>query len=117
MTDSIARPTISLEVARHTLGFLGDPNYGLDGGFFFNQLMRLIDAGDEVNREKLRNEFPQEVHALLSARRLGVEFLRAIVKADLDSRDRGLDFAELADVPGFEGTGAALDRLGVKAAS
>ncbi|MBN9176078.1 MAG: hypothetical protein J0I43_01730 [Microbacterium sp.] len=116
MTDSIARPTISLEVARHTLGFLGDPNYGLDGGFFFNQLMRLIDAGDAVNREKLRNEFPQEVHALLSARRLGVEFLRAIVKADLDGRERGLDFAAV-DVPGFEGTVDALGELGVKVAT
>ncbi len=88
-----ARPVITLEVARHVLAFLGDTNYGLDGGFFFNQLMRLIDAGDAVNREKLRQVFPVEVHALLSARRLGVEFLRAIVKADLDARERGLDFS------------------------
>lgn len=118
MTDSIARPTISLETAQRVLWAFGDTNLGVEPGGFFSALHVAIQRADTENRARLAAAFPEDVAAVeaVKIQPWGLDWLRGIVKADLDARDRGLDFAGIrADVPGFEGTNAALDALGAKA--
>ena len=120
MTDSIARPTISLETAQRVLWAFGDTNLGVEPGGFFSALHVAIQRADTENRARLAVAFPEDVAAVdaVKMQAWGLDWLRGIVKSDLDNRDRGLDFAGIrADVPGFEGTTAALDALGVKVAT
>lgn len=118
MTDSIVRPTISLEAAQRVLWAFGDTNLGVEPGGFFSALHVAIQRADLENRARLAAGFPEDVAAVEAVKNQpwGLDWLRGIVKADLDGRDRGLDFTA-ADLPGFEGTVDALGDLGVKVAT
>lgn len=118
MTDSIARPTISLEAAQRVLWAFGDTNLGVEPGGFFSALHVAIQRADLGNRARLAVAFPEDVAAVAAVKEKpwGLDWLRGIVKADLDGRERGLDFAD-TDLPGFEGTVDALGALGVKVAT
>lgn len=118
MTDSIARPTISLEAAQRVLWAFGDTNLGVEPGGFFSALHVAIQRADLGNRARLAVAFPEDVAAVAAVKEKpwGLDWLRGIVKADLDGRERGLDFAD-TDLPGFEGTVDALGDLGVKVAT
>ena len=111
MTDSIDRPTISLEAAQRVLWAFGDTNLGVEPGGFFSALHVAIQRADTVNRSRLAVAFPEDVAAVTAVKTepWGLDWLRGIVKADLDARDHGLDFG---DIPGFEGTRGALEALG-----
>ncbi len=100
MTDSIVRPTISLEVAQHVLWHFGDTNLGIEPGSFRARLMVAASAADLENFARLQIGFPELMAAFDAVKRepWGLDWLRGIVKADLDGRDRGLDFAQLAAV-------------------
>jgi hypothetical protein len=91
---TIEKPTVTLDVARHVLHYFGDTNLGRTGGEFFDRLLATFAAVDRENRERLRSVYPVEMHAwetvLFEA--WGMDWLRAIVKADLDDAERGIDF-------------------------
>ena len=118
MTDSIDRPTISHETAQRVLWAIGDTNLGVEPGGFFSALRVAIQRADLENRARLAVAFPEDVAAVAAVKEKpwGLDWLRGIVKADLDGRERGLDFTA-ADLPGFEGTVDALGDLGVKVAT
>lgn len=90
-----ARPVITLEVARQVLYHFGDSNLGQQPGHFVQRLLMLVSAADAENFEKLRAGWPEYVAAFEAVARKpwGLDWLRGIVKADLDARERGLDFS------------------------
>lgn len=101
MTDTIDRPVITLEVARQVLWHFGDTNLGVEpGGFWQAQLIAMTRA-DLSNLARLRVAFPEHVAAVTAVKNepWGLDWLRSIVKADLDGRERGLDFAAADAAP------------------
>lgn len=101
MTDNIDRPVISLEVAQHVLWHFGDTNLGVEpGGFWAAQFVAMTRA-DLSNLARLRVAFPEHVAAVTAVKNepWGLDWLRNIVKADLDGRERGLDFAAADAAP------------------
>jgi hypothetical protein len=92
---TIQRPTISLGVAQAVLWHFGDTNLGVEpGGFWTAQLVAMTRA-DLTNRAQLALAFPEHVAAVAAVKDepWGLDWLRGIAKADLDNRERGLDFA------------------------
>lgn len=94
MNTVMDRPVISLEVARHVLFHFGDTGLGVQPGHFVSRLLVLASSADTENLEKLRAGWPEYVAAFeaVSRKPWGLDWLRGIVKADLDKRDLGLDF-------------------------
>lgn len=90
----MSRPVISLEVAQRVLYHFGDTNLGVEAGGFFSALLVAISRADLLNRARLAEAFPEDVAAVAAVKDQpwGLDWLRGIVKADLDARDRGLDF-------------------------
>ncbi|WP_336642288.1 hypothetical protein [Microbacterium sp. MMO-56] len=95
MTDSIARPAITLEVAQHVLWHFGDTRLGLEPGDFWKAQLVAMTRADLQNRALLALAFPQHVAAVdaVKMQPWGLDWLRGIVKADLDGRERGFDFS------------------------
>lgn len=93
MSGVVDRPVISLEVARHVLAHFGDTGLGVQPGHFVARLLVLASAADPENSEKLRAGWPEYIAAFeaVSRKPWGLDWLRGIVKADLDARDHGLD--------------------------
>lgn len=103
MTDNIDRPVITLEVAQQVLWHFGDTNLGVEpGGFWAAQLVAMTRA-DLQHRARLALAFPEHVAAVEAVKNQpwGLDWLRGIVKADLDGRDRGLDFTAADGVVGL----------------
>ncbi len=94
MTDNIDRPVITLEAAQRVLWAFGDTNLGVEPGGFFSALHVAIQRADLENRARLAVAFPEDVAAVAAVKEQpwGLDWLRSIVKADLDGRERGLDF-------------------------
>lgn len=99
-TSAPARPVITLRVAQHVLWHFGDTNLGVEPGGFWTAQFVALDRADLAHRAHLELAFPEEVAAFTAVKTepWGIDWLRGIVKADLDDRDRGLDF----DVTGAE---------------
>lgn len=78
-----APENVSLDVAQHVLWHFGDYGLGLEPGNFTGLLLRAIAAADAVNRERLREVFPEHVRlvALVAGEHAGLEWLREIVRA------------------------------------
>lgn len=95
---TVPAPAIPLDVARHVLNWFGDTNLGLDGGTYVNRLLALVSCADEVHFEQLRTIEPTYVYAFeaVSRKPWGLEWLRGVVKADLDHTDLGLDFTAVS---------------------
>lgn len=91
---SVARRAVPVKVAREVLWHFGDTNLGLQPGHFVARLLVLASAADQENLEKLRVGWPEYIHAWEKVARepWGLEWLRAIVKAELDGIELGLDF-------------------------
>lgn len=91
-----SQPTITLDIARHTLFWFGDTNLGIDGGHRINRFFDLLSASDQENIDKAATQWPIETAAWLAVARKpwGLDWLRGIVKDYLDARDFGLDFFE-----------------------
>jgi len=92
---SVARQAVPFDVARHVLWhYFGDKNLGIPGGHFVERLLWLMSAADDENLERIREGFPEYVRAWEKAARepWGLEWLRAIVKDELDGRELALDF-------------------------
>ncbi|MEV8023351.1 hypothetical protein [Microbacterium sp. NPDC080220] len=87
------RPKVTVETAQHILWVLGDRNLGVDGGHFVNRLLATVSAADLANREKLQAAFPELVDPFVAAQHTtwGLDWLRAVVKRDLDRFDAQLD--------------------------
>lgn len=81
-----SRPHVPLEVARHVLFWMGDENLGLQPGEFHRRLLYLLAAADRVEQAKLACKYPEYVRAWDTAMRepWGVDWLRGLVKAELD---------------------------------
>lgn len=72
---------VSLETAQHVLWHFGDTNLGVQPGTFTERLLVTISAADAENRAKLREVFPELVHAFECVQRehWGLEWLRSKV--------------------------------------
>jgi|GEM_PF-2238533 len=90
----MSRPVVALDVARHVLWHFGDTNLGQEPGGFMSALLVAISRADALNGARLAAGFPAHVAAVTAVKNepWGLEWLRGIVKADLDRRERGLDF-------------------------
>lgn len=93
----MTRRAVSLEVARAVLYHYGDMNLGVEPGSFFRALLVAISRADLSNRELLSAGFPEYVAAVAAVKDepWGLDWLRGIVKAELDGVDMGLDFSEV----------------------
>ncbi len=92
----VARPSgVTVEVAQAVLWHFGDTNLGCEAGGFITALMVAIQRADLVNRARLAAGFPEFVVAVAAVKdeAWGLEWLRGIVKAELDGREQGLDFS------------------------
>ncbi len=92
------RIAISLKVAQHVLYMQGDTNYGLDGGGRITRLLQYIAICDENHRAAIRLIEPEYTFAFLAVtqKSWGLEWLRGIVKAELDHVEQGLDMSVLS---------------------
>lgn len=83
----------SLQVARAVLWQLGDWNLGIAPGHFMTRLFEAASAADPENLARLEEAFPEEVGAWRVASRepWGLEWLRGMVKAEMDHAEAGLD--------------------------
>lgn len=92
------RSTITLGVARHVAWHYGDTNLGVEPGGFVTALLITISRADESNRALLAEGYPAYVAAVVMVQQehWGLEYLRGIVKDDLDARERGLDFGAVS---------------------
>lgn len=88
------RRVVSLDAARAVLWFFGDRNLGQEPGGFFSTLIHAITRADLENRGRLALGFPEIVAAVAAVKDepWGLEWLRSIVKAELDGIEQGLDF-------------------------
>lgn len=91
---SVQNRAVSVKVAQHVLWHFGDRNLGIEGGHFVSRLLVLASAADQENLEKLGQEWPEYVIAFraVTSQQWGLDWLRAIVKAELDGEEFGLDF-------------------------
>lgn len=91
---SMTRRAVPLEVARAVLWHFGDTNLGVEPGGFFSALIVAISRADQGNRDKLRASFPRHVIAVVAVQSepWGLDWLRGLVKAELDGVELGLDF-------------------------
>lgn len=91
---SMTRRAVPLEVARAVLWHYGDTNLGIEPGGFFSALILAISRADPENRDRLRASFPQHVIAVeaVKTQPWGLDWLRGLVKAELDGVELGLDF-------------------------
>jgi len=91
---SVARRAVPFSVAREVLWHFGDTNLGVPPGHFVERLLVLASAADQENLEKLRTGWPEYIRAWEKVTRepWGLEWLRAIVKDELDGRELALDF-------------------------
>ena len=103
MEKEESRPTVSLEVAQHTLWHFGDSNLGLRPGTFVERLLLTMSAADTENLEKLRETFPEYGAAFTAVARehWGLEWLRSKVKRSLvpDRSEPNLFEAAVEAVP------------------
>lgn len=98
MTAVTVRPVVSLDVARSVLWHFGDTNLGVQPGHFVQRLLVLASAADEENLELLRAGWPTYISAWEAVARKpwGLDWLRSLVKAELDGAEAGLDFGSLS---------------------
>jgi len=91
---SVARRAVTLKVAREVLWHFGDTNLGMHGGHWVERLLWFLSACDEGNLERARSQWPEYTEAWEKATRepWGIDWLRRIVKDELDARETALDF-------------------------
>lgn len=90
----MTQPHLPLDVVQHTLWHFGDTNLGIQPGHFVERLLILASAADPENLERLRVGWPEYVTAWEAVARKpwGLDWLRGIVKAELDHQEQGFDF-------------------------
>lgn len=91
---SALRPVVPVKVAREVLWHFGDTNLGLNGGHWVERLLWFLSACDEENLERARSQWPTYTLAWekVSREPWGLDWLRCIVKDDMDGREVALDF-------------------------
>lgn len=88
---------VAIDDVRHVLWHFGDRNLGEQPGHFIERLLWAASSADADNLAKLREAFPELIDAWTTVARQpwGLDYFRALAKAELDRAEQGLDFTEL----------------------